>query len=80
MKFDQAAIKPNVLIDCLRTTKSLQAQQTALLLISSLASVTSDLVLHSIMPVFTFMGETTLRQNDDFSAYVVAQVNYILHF
>lgn len=80
MKFDQAAIKPNVLIDCLRTTKSLQAQQTALMLISSLASVTSDLILHSIMPVFTFMGDTFLRQNDDFSAYVVAQVSYVSGF
>lgn len=69
-----------MLIDCLRTTKSLQAQQTALMLISSLASVTSDLVLHSIMPVFTFMGDTILRQNDDFSAYVVAQVNCVARF
>lgn len=69
-----------MLIDCLRTTKSLQAQQTALMLISSLASVTSDLVLHSIMPVFTFMGDSILRQNDDFSAYVVAQVSCVPRF
>lgn len=66
-----------MLIECLRTTKSLQAQQAALLLIAGLATVTSDLVLHSIMPVFTFMGEITLRQNDAFSAYVVSQVSFV---
>lgn len=74
LQVDQSAIKPNVLIDCLRTTTSPQVQQTALLLISSLASVTPEMVLHSVMPIFTFMSATTLRQTDEYSAYVVAQV------
>ena len=50
-------------------------QHTALLLISSLASVAPDLILHSVMPVFTHMGTQVLRQNDEFSAFVVKQVS-----
>lgn len=74
LQFDQSAIRPNILVDCLRNAVSPQVQQTALLLISSLASVTPDLVLHSVMPVFTFMGASTLRHNDEYSAYVIGQV------
>ena len=32
-----------------------------------------DAVLHSVMPVFTFMGSTLLRQGDDYSAHVIDQ-------
>ena len=42
---------------------------------SALAKVSPELVLHSIMPIFTFMGANVLRQNDDFSVYVVKQVS-----
>ena len=74
LQLDQSAIRPNILVECLRTTVSPQVQQTALLLISSLASVTPDLVLHSVMSIFTFMGASTLRQNDEYSTYVIEQV------
>jgi U3 small nucleolar RNA-associated protein 10 len=30
-----------------------------------------DAVLHSVMPVFTFMGNTLLRQGDNYSAHVI---------
>ncbi len=33
-----------------------------------------ELVLHSIMPIFTFMGASVLRQGDEYSAYVIDQV------
>jgi U3 small nucleolar RNA-associated protein 10 len=32
-----------------------------------------DAVLHSVMPIFTFMGNTILRQGDDYSAHVIDQ-------
>ena len=30
--------------------------------------------MHGIMPIFTFIGANVLRQDDDFSVYVVKQV------
>jgi U3 small nucleolar RNA-associated protein 10 len=32
-----------------------------------------DAVLQSVMPIFTFMGSTLLRQGDDYSAHVIDQ-------
>jgi U3 small nucleolar RNA-associated protein 10 len=32
-----------------------------------------EAVLHSVMPIFTFMGSTILRQSDDYSAHVIDQ-------
>lgn len=66
-------IRTDVLIDCVRTTTSPQVRNTALLLVSALATVAPELVLHSVMPIFTFMGANLLRQDDDFSAHVVKQ-------
>ena len=68
-------IRTDVLIDCIRTTTIPQVRNTALLLVSALAKVTPESILHSIMPIFTFMGANVLRQDDDFSAYVVMQVS-----
>ena len=73
VNIDRSAIRINVLVDCVRTTKSPQVRNAALLLISTLATVTPELVLHSVMPVFTFMGTSILHQDDDFSAYVINQ-------
>lgn len=70
---DYSIIRTNVLIDCIRTTRSPQVRNSALLLVAALATVTPELVLHSLMPIFTFMGANLLRQDDDFSAYVVKQ-------
>ena len=68
-------MRADLIIDCFRTTTSPQVQQAALLLMSSLARVFPDLIIHSIMPVFTFMGTGVLRQTDDYSAHVVDQVS-----
>lgn len=38
---------------------------------STLASLTPDLMVHSVMPIFTFMGSNLLRQSDDYSAHVI---------
>lgn len=71
--FDRSSVRTDILVDCLRTTTNPQVQQAALLLISSLASVTPEVVLHSVMPVFTFMGASILRQDDEYSAHVISQ-------
>ena len=70
---DRSVIRTDLIVECVRTTSSTQIHNAALLLVSSLASWAPDLVLHSVMPLFTFMGSTLLRQSDDFSAHVTDQ-------
>ncbi|KAH7044631.1 hypothetical protein B0J12DRAFT_184176 [Macrophomina phaseolina] len=72
-EIDQAAIRADLLVECVRHTSNPQVQNSALLLISSLATCVPDVVLHSVMPIFTFMGSSILRQSDDYSAHVVDQ-------
>ncbi|KAF1844438.1 U3 small nucleolar RNA-associated protein 10 [Cucurbitaria berberidis CBS 394.84] len=67
----QSAVRADLLIDCIRHSTSPQVQNSALLLIANLASWVPDLILHNLMPIFTFIGSTLLRQQDDYSAQVV---------
>ncbi|KAF4545397.1 Ssu processome component [Lasiodiplodia theobromae] len=62
------------IVDRMKATGAEIDQSTIpLLLISSLATCVPDVVLHSVMPIFTFMGSSILRQTDDYSAHVVDQ-------
>jgi U3 small nucleolar RNA-associated protein 10 len=70
---DTSIIRTDLLVDCIRHTTNPQIQNTALLLISSIASWQPEIVLHSVMPIFTFMGPTLLRQYDEFSVHVIDQ-------
>lgn len=72
-KMDRSALRADLVVDCMRSSSSSQIHNSALLLISSMASWAPDLVLHSVMPIFTFMSNTILRQGDDHSAHVIDQ-------
>lgn len=69
----QSCVRADLLIDCIRHSTSPQVQNGALLLIANLASWVPELILHNLMPIFTFIGSTLLRQKDDYSAHVVDQ-------
>lgn len=71
--FDTSAIRADLVVDCVRTTESPQVQNTALLLVSSLAVIAPEQVLHSVMPIFTFMGSSVLKKDDDYSVMVIDQ-------
>jgi U3 small nucleolar RNA-associated protein 10 len=73
LNFDRSSVRADLLVDCVQKTASPQVQNAALLLIASLADATPELVLHSVMPIFTFMGHSVLRQSDDYSAHVINQ-------
>ncbi|RKF54234.1 U3 small nucleolar RNA-associated protein 10 [Golovinomyces cichoracearum] len=73
LEIDGSAIRTNLLVDCVQKTASLQVQNAALLVISSLAHTVPQLVLHSVMPIFTFMGSSILQQDDEYSAHVINQ-------
>lgn len=70
---DRSVIRADLIVECVRTTSSTQVHHAALLLMSSLAAWAPDLVLHSVMPLFTFMSSTILKQSDDYSAHVTEQ-------
>ena len=69
--FDRSAVRIDMLVDCVKSASNIQVQQAALLLISSLATIAPELVLHGVMPVFTFMGSSFIRNDDEYSAHVV---------
>ncbi|KAL7276313.1 snoRNA-binding rRNA-processing protein utp10 [Rhizina undulata] len=67
------SVRADVIVSCIRSTTSPQVQNSALLLLASLADVAPEVVKHSVMPIFTFMGANTLRQDDEYSAHVIEQ-------
>ena len=68
---EQHLMRIDVVIDCFRSSGSPQVQHEALSLLSSLASYAPDLIVHSVMPIFTFMGNSVLRHDDERSAKIV---------
>ena len=73
LKIDTSVGHGDVLVNCIHKSSSPAVQNTALLLVASLAKTAPDVVLHSVMPIFTLMGTSVLRQSDDYSAHVVNQ-------
>ncbi|XHG01646.1 snoRNA-binding rRNA-processing protein utp10, variant 3 [Aspergillus wentii] len=72
-QFDTSVIRADLVVDCVRTTESPQVQNAALLLVAGLSIIAPELVLHSVMPIFTFMGSSVLRKDDDYSVSVIDQ-------
>jgi U3 small nucleolar RNA-associated protein 10 len=71
--FDTSVIRADLVVDCVRSTDSPQVQNAALLLVAGLSVIAPELVLHSVMPIFTFMGSSVLRKDDDYSVSVIDQ-------
>ncbi|KAJ5593889.1 uncharacterized protein N7459_000097 [Penicillium hispanicum] len=71
--FDTSVVRADLVVDCVRTTESPQVQNAALLLVAGLSAIAPELVLHSVMPIFTFMGSSVLRKDDDYSVSVIDQ-------
>ncbi|KAL8998226.1 MAG: hypothetical protein Q9188_006146 [Gyalolechia gomerana] len=73
MQIERNDLRVDVLVDCIRNSSAPHVQQTALLLVSILASMAPELILHDVMPIFTFMGSSVMKRTDDYSAHVVKQ-------
>ncbi|KAK0661167.1 hypothetical protein QBC41DRAFT_350774 [Cercophora samala] len=61
----------DILAACVQNSSSTQVTNEALLVVASLARTAPDVVLQSVMPIFTFMGSSVLRQADNYSQSVV---------
>ncbi|KAM4060181.1 U3 small nucleolar RNA-associated protein [Hirsutella rhossiliensis] len=73
LKIDGSGGYGDLLVNCIQKSSSPVVQNAALLLVADLATTAPNLVLHSVMPIFTFMGTSVLRQSDDYSAHVISQ-------
>ncbi|OLL27008.1 U3 small nucleolar RNA-associated protein 10 [Neolecta irregularis DAH-3] len=72
-KFETKDIRIDVLVNCIRSSTSPQVHNRALLLAANLAELCPELVLHSVMPIFTFVGANVLQQDDSYSVHVIQQ-------
>ncbi|XP_065308439.1 HEAT repeat-containing protein 1 [Dermacentor albipictus] len=61
------------LVKCLRHSQSAQAQQLSLVLLNLAAQKYPEEVLHNVTSVFTFMGASLLRLDDNYSFQTVMQ-------
>ncbi|KAK4456134.1 hypothetical protein QBC34DRAFT_389039 [Podospora aff. communis PSN243] len=73
LTIDPSAGYGDILATCIQKSSSPTVINAALLLVASLARAAPDVVLNSVMPIFTFMGSSVLKQADDYSAHVVNQ-------
>lgn len=64
-------VKADVVVSAIRNSPSPQVQNKLLLVVGALASLDFETVLHSVMPIFTFMGAHSIRQDDEFTSHVV---------
>ncbi|CCH62580.1 hypothetical protein TBLA_0H02960 [Henningerozyma blattae CBS 6284] len=65
--------RADILVSAIRNSSSTQVQNKLLLVVGELASLDTETVLHSVMPIFTFMGAHSIRQDDEFTTQVVTR-------
>ncbi|KAL8930115.1 MAG: hypothetical protein Q9172_000200 [Xanthocarpia lactea] len=70
---EKSEVRADVLVECIRNSSNPQVQQQALLLVSILASIVPELIIHNVMPIFTFMNSSIMKRTDDYSAHIVKQ-------
>ncbi|SCU80096.1 LAFA_0B07470g1_1 [Lachancea sp. 'fantastica'] len=70
-KTELRSLRTDVLVSAITSSASPQVQNKLLLVIGELAKLSPEIVLHSVMPIFIFMGAKTIRQDDEYSSYVV---------
>lgn len=71
--FDSNSVRADLIVNSIRSAQSPQVQNRLLLVIAELASLVPEIILHSVMPIFTFMGAHTVRQDDEFSSSALQQ-------
>ncbi|KAJ6263576.1 U3 small nucleolar RNA-associated protein [Drechslerella dactyloides] len=72
-KLDTTSVRADLVVSCVRSSSSPQVQRAALGLVAALAEVAGEVVMYSVMPIFTFMGANVVGQDDEYSARVVEE-------
>lgn len=73
VNLDSNSIRADLIVNLIRQLASPQAQNRLLLVVAELAALAPEMVLHLVMPIFTFMGAHTVRQDDEFSSLALQQ-------
>lgn len=74
MPIPDAHLQVNLISQCIRLSHNPQTHHHALLVLVELFKITdSDTALHNIMPIFTFMGSSVLRQDDAYSIQIITK-------
>ncbi|EST04888.1 BP28, C-terminal domain protein [Kalmanozyma brasiliensis GHG001] len=68
------ALRADTIVSAIKASTNPQTFQHALLLLSKIAIIAPEAVLHNVMPIFTFVGSTVLQRDDAFSFSVVERV------
>ena len=68
------ALRADTIVSVIKSSNNPQTFQHALLLLSKIANIAPEAVLHNVMPIFTFVGSTVLQRDDAFSFSVVEKV------
>lgn len=71
----ESDFKIEFVVQCIRGTQNPQTHHHALQLLTKLASMVPDSVLHNIMDIFTFVGYTAVRRDD---AYIYQLISNII--
>jgi len=65
------SIRVDTIISTIKVSQNPQTFQQALTLLNRIAAINSDLVLHNVMPIFTFVGSSMLQRDDTYSFEIV---------
>ncbi|CAD6935919.1 unnamed protein product [Tilletia caries] len=67
------AIRADTVISTIKASQNPQTFQQALVLLNRIATISQELVLHNVMPIFTFVGSSMLQRDDSYSFEIVQQ-------
>ncbi|XP_035743591.1 HEAT repeat-containing protein 1-like [Vespa mandarinia] len=69
-----AHLQVDLIAQCIRTSRNPQTHHHALLLLVELLKIVNiPCAFHTIMPIFTFMGSSVVRQDDAYSIQIISK-------
>lgn len=66
-------VRADTIVSAIKISSNTQSINHAILLLTRFARLDAELVLHNIMPIFTFVGLSVLQRDDRFTLSVVEQ-------
>ncbi|KAJ3122248.1 HEAT repeat-containing protein 1 [Nowakowskiella sp. JEL0407] len=71
---DATVLQVDKVVQCIRGTENAQTINYCLNLLATITTINSRLVVTNIMPIFTFMGNSVLRHDDNYSFSIIHKI------